>query len=88
MNNLADEKINENISQNKAGQENNCCDSETILQITNLEKKYVSDSENLIVLHDLNLTVKKGKKIALNALCVWQKSAIIFMRRCHSKGAG
>lgn len=65
MNNLADEKINENISQNKAGQENNCCDSETILQITNLEKKYVSDSENLIVLHDLNLTVKKGRKIVI-----------------------
>lgn len=70
MNNLADEKINENISQNKAGQENTSqkkknCDSETILQITNLEKKYVSDSENLIVLHDLNLTVKKGRKIVI-----------------------
>ena len=70
MNNLADEKINENISQNKAGQENTSqekkiCDSATILQITNLEKKYVSDSENLIVLHDLNLTVKKGRKIVI-----------------------
>ncbi|MGN0749993.1 MAG: ABC transporter ATP-binding protein [Treponema sp.] len=70
MNNLADEKIIENISQNKAGQENTSqekkiCDSETILQITNLEKKYVSDSENLIVLHDLNLTVKKGRKIVI-----------------------
>ena len=51
MNNLEDKKIIENIIQNK-----DFDDSETVLQITNLEKKYVSDSENLTVLHDLNLT--------------------------------
>lgn len=60
MNNLADKRIIENA---------NCkdifCDSETVLQITNLEKKYVSDSENLTVLHDLNLTVKKGRKTVI-----------------------
>ena len=60
MNNLADKRIIENA---------NCkdifCDSETVLQITNLEKKYVSDSENLTVLHDLSLTVKKGKKTVI-----------------------
>ena len=60
MNNLADKRIIENA---------NCkdifCDSETVLQITNLEKKYVSDSENLTVLHDLSLTVKKGRKTVI-----------------------
>lgn len=60
MNNLADKRIIENA---------NCkdifCDSETVLQITNLEKKYVSDSENLTVLHDLNLSVKKGRKTVI-----------------------
>ena len=60
MNNLEDKKIIENIIQNK-----DFDDSETVLQITNLEKKYVSDSENLTVLHDLNLTVKKGRKIVI-----------------------
>lgn len=60
MNNLSDDKIIE-----KASQKNDFCDLETVLQITNLEKKYVSDSENLIVLHDLNLTVKKGRKIVI-----------------------
>ena len=57
MNNLADKRIIENASC-----KDNFCDSETVLQITNLEKKYVSDSENLTVLHDLSLTVKKGRK--------------------------
>ena len=56
--NLADKRIIEN-----ANCKDNFCDSETVLQITNLEKKYVSDSENLTVLHDLNLTVKKGSKL-------------------------
>ena len=60
MNNLADKRIIEN-----ANCKDNFCDSETVLQITNLEKKYVSDSENLTVLHDLNLTVKKGRKTVI-----------------------
>ena len=60
MNNLADKRIIENASC-----KDNFCDSETVLQITNLEKKYVSDSENLTVLHDLSLTVKKGRKTVI-----------------------
>ena len=60
MNNLSREK-----KIGKINQKNDFCDCETVLQITNLEKKYVSDSENLTVLHDLNLTVKKGRKIVI-----------------------
>ena len=33
-----------------------------ILEIENLEKKYISESESLTVLKDLNLTVESGKK--------------------------
>ena len=36
-----------------------------ILQINNLEKTYVSDSEQLTVLKNLNLTVKEGSKIVI-----------------------
>ena len=60
MNNLSKEK-----KIGKINQKNDFCDSETVLQITNLEKKYTSDSETLTVLHDLNLTVKKGRKTVI-----------------------
>lgn len=36
-----------------------------ILEIENLEKKYISESENLTVLKDLNLTVESGKKVVI-----------------------
>lgn len=36
-----------------------------ILEITNLEKTYVSDSESLTILKDLNLTVEEGSKIVI-----------------------
>jgi len=36
-----------------------------IIQIKNLEKTYVSDSERLTILKDLNLTVQEGKKIVI-----------------------
>ena len=36
----------------------------SIVSIKNLEKTYVSDSETLTVLHDLNLEVEEGSKIA------------------------
>ena len=60
MNNLSKEK-----KIGKINQKNDFCDCETVLQITNLEKKYTSDSETLTVLHDLNLSVEKGKKIVI-----------------------
>ena len=60
MNNLSKEK-----KIGKINQKNDFCDCETVLQITNLEKKYISDSETLTVLHDLNLSVEKGKKIVI-----------------------
>ena len=47
MNNLSKEK-----KIGKINQKNDFCDCETVLQITNLEKKYTSDSETLTVLHD------------------------------------
>jgi len=37
----------------------------TIIEINNLEKTYVSDSEELTVLKDLNLTVKEGTKLVI-----------------------
>ena len=37
----------------------------SIVSIKNLEKTYVSDSETLTVLHDLNLEVEEGSKIAI-----------------------
>ena len=37
----------------------------SIVSIKNLEKTYVSDSETLTVLHDLNLEVEEGCKIAI-----------------------
>ena len=36
-----------------------------IVTIENLEKKYISESETLTVLQDLNLTVESGKKIVI-----------------------
>lgn len=36
-----------------------------ILEIENLEKKYISESESLTVLKDLNLTVENGKKVVI-----------------------
>lgn len=36
-----------------------------ILEIENLEKKYISESETLTVLKDLNLTVESGKKVVI-----------------------
>lgn len=36
-----------------------------ILEIENLEKKYISESESLTVLKDLNLTVESGKKVVI-----------------------
>ena len=36
-----------------------------ILEIKNLEKTYVSDSESLTILKDLNLTVEEGSKIVI-----------------------
>ena len=36
-----------------------------ILEISNLEKTYVSDSESLTILKDLNLTVEEGSKIVI-----------------------
>ena len=36
-----------------------------ILTIKNLEKVYVTDSEKLTVLKDLNLSVEEGSKIAV-----------------------
>lgn len=36
-----------------------------ILEIKDLEKKYISESETLTVLKDLNLTVESGKKIVI-----------------------
>ena len=60
MNNFSREK-----KIGKINQKNDFCDCETVLQITNLEKKYTSDSETLTVLHDLNLSVEKGKKIVI-----------------------
>ena len=37
----------------------------SIVTINNLERTYKTDSENLTVLKDLNLTVEEGKKIAI-----------------------
>ena len=37
----------------------------TIIQIKDLEKTYFSDSEELTILKDLNLTVKKGTKVVI-----------------------
>ena len=37
----------------------------SIVSIKNLEKKYVTDSEELTVLHDLNLEVEKGSKVVI-----------------------
>ncbi|MBR1640397.1 MAG: ABC transporter ATP-binding protein [Treponema sp.] len=37
----------------------------SIVSITNLEKTYLSDSESLTILHDLNLEVEAGSKIAI-----------------------
>ena len=37
----------------------------TIIEIKDLEKTYVSDSEELTVLKDLNLTVKEGTKLVI-----------------------
>ena len=34
-----------------------------ILQIKDLEKTYISDSERLTILKDLNLTVEEGSKV-------------------------
>ena len=64
MNNLSKEK-----KIGKINQKNDFCDSETVLQITNLEKKYTSDSETLTVLHDLNLSVEKESTLQL--LILW-----------------
>lgn len=36
-----------------------------ILEIENIEKKYISESESLTVLKDLNLTVESGKKVVI-----------------------
>ncbi len=36
-----------------------------IISISNLEKTYKSDSETLTILHDLNLEVENGRKIAI-----------------------
>ena len=36
-----------------------------ILEIENLEKKYISESESLTVLKDLNLTLESGKKVVI-----------------------
>ena len=36
-----------------------------VLEISNLEKTYVSDSEKLTILKDLNLTVKEGSKLVI-----------------------
>ncbi len=36
-----------------------------ILEIENLEKKYISESESLTILKDLNLTVESGKKVVI-----------------------
>ena len=36
-----------------------------ILEIKDLEKTYVSDSESLTILKDLNLTVEEGSKIVI-----------------------
>lgn len=36
-----------------------------ILEIENLEKKYISERESLTVLKDLNLTVESGKKVVI-----------------------
>ena len=37
----------------------------SIVSITNLEKTYLSDSESLTILHDLNLEVEAGSKFAI-----------------------
>lgn len=39
--------------------------SKNIIQITGLEKTYMTDSENLTILKDLELTVKEGTKIVI-----------------------
>ena len=36
-----------------------------ILEIENIEKKYISESESLTVLKDLNLTLESGKKVVI-----------------------
>jgi len=39
--------------------------SNNIIQITGLEKTYMTDSENLTILKDLELTVKEGTKVVI-----------------------
>ncbi|MCR4630311.1 MAG: ABC transporter ATP-binding protein [Treponema sp.] len=39
--------------------------SNNIIQITGLEKTYITDSENLTILKDLELTVKEGTKVVI-----------------------
>lgn len=45
--------------------ENEMKNQKGILEISNLEKKYISDSETLTVLKDLNLCVENGSKIVI-----------------------
>ena len=46
-------------------QVNNSVESKNIIEISGLEKTYVTDSEQLTILKDLDLTVEAGKKIVI-----------------------